>query len=490
VSSLDFASVMVAVLIAVGASTWINGILHRAFDYDEWVHAYESWLVSGGLKPFRDFFECHPPFAWYPLSLFFRVFGNSYNLLFVFRFLTGIGHLVFLVAMLKNVALSLRELPTPVRLPLLPAAVAVAFIAMQPAIIEYLVEFRLDSWPNALLMIAIYRYRLRRADALRSSIELAALSTAAILCSPKLVMFVGLFGVASVVVDDRRLVRAGGMLAGGLGMLGLGAGFLKLAGHNPVHVYRLALGYHSVLNAKGGFGHGVYEIVWSLTAMRNVVIASAIAWPLVAWRRLHRAPFEIAALLFLVLQLRLVGFGYKQYYAPWFLLAITFLPYLEVLARRMKLVHSLLLVAAVLFTFDSVMPVYRTYQDGSFVDDDIAARKNLEATLVKPGHFVIASIETRPLFRRDAVYQHHNSYAPSGFDGTRVMQELKIEPYSLEFTVEKARAEIEARSPDLIITNARLPGYVRTALEQYLAKHPNEYTRQDGHFGAYLVRKH
>ena len=40
-----------------------------------------------------------------------------------------------------------------------------------------------------------------------------------------------------------------------------------------------------------------------------------------------------------------------------------------------------------------------------------------------------------------SVYQHHNSYAPSGFDGTRVMQELNIQPYSAEFTVEKALAE-------------------------------------------------
>ncbi|HEY7375376.1 MAG TPA: hypothetical protein VIF57_24675, partial [Polyangia bacterium] len=82
VSSLDFASAMVAVLIGVGAIAWVYGMLHRPFDYDEWVHAHESWLVRSGLRPYRDFFECHPPFAWYPLSLFFRIFGDSYNLLF------------------------------------------------------------------------------------------------------------------------------------------------------------------------------------------------------------------------------------------------------------------------------------------------------------------------------------------------------------------------------------------------------------------------
>src|SRR5262249_59917940 len=64
---------------------------------------------------------------------------------------------------------------------------------LHPAIFEYLIEFRIDSWPNALLVIAIYRYRVRRADALRSSIELAVLSMVAVLCSPKLIMFAALF---------------------------------------------------------------------------------------------------------------------------------------------------------------------------------------------------------------------------------------------------------------------------------------------------------
>src|SRR5580765_5734216 len=123
---------MVALLLAVGAVALAYGIMHRIFDYDEWVHAHESWLIRSGLRPFRDFFECHPPFAWYPLSLFYRVFGDSYNLLFVFRFLTAAGHVVFLVALLKNVALSLRELPTPVRLPARAAALSAAVIALHP----------------------------------------------------------------------------------------------------------------------------------------------------------------------------------------------------------------------------------------------------------------------------------------------------------------------------------------------------------------------
>src|SRR4029078_2811038 len=109
----------------------------------------------------------------------------------------------------------------------------------------------------------------------------------------------------------------------------------------------VVLSYQDSLNAKDSVGYGNYEIVMYEKVVRDIVVASVIAWPLVTWRRIHRLSFEIAAPAFLVLQLALVRFGYKQYYAAWFLLAVAFLPYLEVLARRFKPAHSLLLAAAV-----------------------------------------------------------------------------------------------------------------------------------------------
>jgi hypothetical protein len=132
--------------------------------------------------------------------------------------------------------------------------------------------------------------------------------------------------------------------------------------------------------------------------------------------------------------------------------------------------------------------MYHRFEDDSFLAEDIAGRKEIEA-LVPRGHFVLATIETMPMFRRESVYQHHNSYAPSGYDTTRVMRELGIQPYSAEFTVEKALAEIEARPPDLIVTHTWFPDYVRAALDKYLARHPGEYAPRSGHFGPYLVRR-
>jgi len=486
--SLEVADALCVVVIAIGAMGVVWGILHRSFDYDELEHFHAAWLVRRGLKPFYDFFECHPPFFWYPMSVLFRIFGDSYNLLFVFRFVSALGQIAFLVGVAKNVALSLRNLPTPVPLPARAAGLAIAFVVLHPAVAEYLFEFRIDSWPNAILMIAIYRYRRRSQGAFRSSVELAALSMAAVLCSPKLIIFAGVFSVASVITDDRRLVRVGGMLAGGAGMLALGAGLLRLAGLNPIHVYRLSLFFHHTLNTKGGFDHGLAEVVWGHTIARNILIASVIAWPLVAWRRLHRASFEIAVLVFLALQLRLVSFPYKQYYAPWYILAVVFLPYLEVLFRRVKPLHSLLIAVAFLYAGSNAHELYRGQEDRSEAAQGIKSRKEIEALVPRDG-WIAGAIEQMPSFRRNVFYTLINSFAPNGYGTARIMQDLKLDPFSKEFTDEIHRRDIEARRPDLIVLGAAFTPMQRKAVSAYIEKHESEYTRQSGPFGEMLVRK-
>lgn len=487
--SLDLVNALCVVVLGIGAVALVYGILHRSFDYDELEHFHAAWLVRRGAKPFYDFFECHPPFFWYPMSLFFRVFGDSYNLLYVFRFIAALGQIAFLVGVVKNVALSLRNLPTPVVLPARVGALAIGFVVLHPAIFEYLLEFRIDSWPNAILVIAIYRYRSSTKDALRASIELAALSMAAVLCSPKLMVLAALFTVLSLIADDQRLVRAAGMLAGGAGVLALAAGLLRLAGLHPIHVYRLSLFFHQMLNTKGGFDHGLAEIIWGHSLARNVLLASVIAWPLVTWRRFHRASFEIAVLGFLALQLRLVSFPYKQYYAPWYMLAVTFLPYLEVLFRRVRLLSSLLLAAAFLYAGMNSLDVYHGYEDRLDGPTSIKSRKELEA-LVPPGGWIVGAIEQMPMFRRNVFYTLINSFAPNGYGTARIMQDLKIDPFSKEFTDENHRRDIEARRPDLIVLQAALTPMQRKATEEYVAKHGSEYTRRPGPYGEMLVRKH
>ena len=257
---------MVAILIAVGVSTWVYGIAAPAFDYDEWVHAYESWLVQQRPQAVPRLLRVPSSVRLVPAE---PVFLGLRRLLQP-RCISSASSRrsatwCFFVAMLKNVALSLRELPNARALAPAAGRAGGRLIALQPRSSTTWSSFASTRGRTRCLMIAIYRYRTRRTNALRSSIELAALSAAAILCSPKLVCSSACSGWPASPPTTGGCCAPAGMLAGGVGMLALGAGFLRLAGHNPVHVYRLALGYHRVLNAKGGFGHGNFEIVWDQT---------------------------------------------------------------------------------------------------------------------------------------------------------------------------------------------------------------------------------
>src|SRR5436190_3327432 len=89
--SLDLADALCVLILVVAASALVVAIVNRGFDYDEVEHVHAAWLISRGLRPFYDFFECHPPFLWYPHALLFKVFGDSYDLPIVFRFIATLG---------------------------------------------------------------------------------------------------------------------------------------------------------------------------------------------------------------------------------------------------------------------------------------------------------------------------------------------------------------------------------------------------------------
>ena len=113
---LDLLDALCALLIAAWAVGWVYAILHRYFDYDEFEHFYASWRIAEGARPFYDFFEGHPPFLWYPLSLALRAFHPQSFPLFALRFGSGLGHVALLLALAKNVSLSFARLPQPTSL--------------------------------------------------------------------------------------------------------------------------------------------------------------------------------------------------------------------------------------------------------------------------------------------------------------------------------------------------------------------------------------
>ena len=78
---------LLAVPLAAALLAWGSGVLGRAFDYDEVMQAHAIWQIAQGLVPFRDFFECHPPFLWYPFVPALAVLPEGPELLFGLRIL-------------------------------------------------------------------------------------------------------------------------------------------------------------------------------------------------------------------------------------------------------------------------------------------------------------------------------------------------------------------------------------------------------------------
>lgn len=46
-------------------------------NHDELEHCHAAWLIYQGKVPYQDFFEHHPPYFWYILSIFYYVAGES-----------------------------------------------------------------------------------------------------------------------------------------------------------------------------------------------------------------------------------------------------------------------------------------------------------------------------------------------------------------------------------------------------------------------------
>ncbi|MEP6653004.1 MAG: hypothetical protein ABJA82_06570 [Myxococcales bacterium] len=480
VRSFDVVDALCVVLMAAGIWAWSTGIVRRAFDYDEYEHAHVIWLIKSGLRPFYDFFECHPPFLWYPLAGVLGITGDSYNILYIFRAITGLGHILSLVAICKNVALSLKNLGVSLLRPHQTFILAVCVIAGQPAILEYLLEFRLDAWPQFILLISIWRYR-RAADvtAFRPALTFGLLATAAMLCSPKLLLFLASFVVLNLAVSRDRVTRALGMAAGAAGTTLLSIGILLLLRLNPLLVFRFSITYHQMLNSLGGFGPGLLNSVRTMPGLLWLVAFGIVAWAAVLFKagraRLTSAAFEISVLIFLAAQLKVVTTPYKQYYGPWFLLAaLCFLPYIEASLNRLKPMRAVICALAVLCAWANIMESQRRLGTVDGAGRDIAVREQLEL-LVPPKVRVVAPAEVRPIFRRDALYHIATSFARTAYDTTLIMEELKIQPMSSYFSEEAYLRQMDQTRPGLVLDRGGYTSRQKAAVDTYLRLHAGEF---------------
>lgn len=481
--ALDLADALCLVLLAILAAAGFWAVLHKGFDYDEVEHAYAANLIRKGMRPVADFYEPHPPLPWYLLSLAPLILGDDHQrVLVAYRLLTIAGHILFFAGLAKNVSLSFARLEPPRALTFRTFALALAVIVPSERwIMEYLSEIRPDSWPNALLVWGIYRYRRGSPRVVRAAAELGFMVGMAVLCSPKLFVFPSLFVAATLAVETERLRRLAGLALGSVMALAAMALAVLAAGLPLVNVGIFSYVFHHILNKKAGFDHALFLILRSYPVTTAIAVVGVCGWIAVVRKRIYRSPFELSVVGYLVVQAIIVSFGYKQYVAPWYLLgALTFLPYLDLALSRIKPLHAIAAAVAVVYSLVGSLDAYRVFEQSKDASNEIAFKTWAQARIPAKG-FVVAPLTVTPLFRRPVFYHYVTSMAPSGWNEILIVPTLGIDSISRRFTPQAYAAELESKRPHVIILEpGDLPGHQRKAVDEYLARHPGWYRKEGG----------
>lgn len=72
--------IILVIIIIYYFITRLHGItnMNEYFDYDEGTYLMIARLINQGFLPYRDIFAVHPPFFYYVLALWLRLFGDNY----------------------------------------------------------------------------------------------------------------------------------------------------------------------------------------------------------------------------------------------------------------------------------------------------------------------------------------------------------------------------------------------------------------------------
>jgi hypothetical protein len=470
---------LIAAVLALGAAALVTGACYRFFDYDEIYHAHATWLIAQGLTPFHDFYASHAPFLWYPLAPVWWTLPDAPSTLIPLRLVGVVGTVLSVFAMVRVIAVVRPE----VRVPWL--VLGVALVGFQSIIIDYALEFRPDGWATALLFFGFWLYlRAPPLRAARRCAVFALLSGIAVLLSAKFLVLPAVFVVLDMVRRvhrrDEALNALLGYTVGGSMALLLAIAVLRSAGIDPVLAYDMAILYQWNFVAHGGFQHGLLASLIQQPQVLFVVGAGVLAWCAhLSALRLRPTTYESAVLLFLVVQLVLVDRPYKQYYAPWFLLASCFVPFLGVYAER-KFPKIAAWGFVVLFLLSGWVAATALYV---FSRSDQAQQlvEFYEAMLKVSGteDSIVAYPPLHPVVRHDAFYAWNRTTSPIGYGTESVMRSLQMPGYSERFEPSYYRRQLELKAPALVVSPRNGDwGYDNgqwTALQDYLTSHREAY---------------
>ena len=483
---------LLAVPLAVALLAWGSGVFERAFDYDEVMQAHAVWQIVQGLVPFRDFFECHPPFLWYLFAPAVAVLPDGPELLFGLRMLSALGCAAWLAALVA----AARAARPSLRAEWLFAAALVA--ACYPLAIDFGVQFRPDAWVWAAAFAALAR-AIRARPGWRRAAELGAAGSLCALALPKLAPLFPAFCAIDLVRRPSRIEplarELAGYAAGIAAGIALAAGFLLAVGIDPRAAWELSVRYHGYVAAHAGFAHGVARALADSPASLAVALAGMLAWA--TWLRDQReapATLELAVLVTGAVQVAFVPFPYVQYTAPVLVLSALFAPFLGAWAQRLAArwrfaPEAALAAAALLAVIFAARPLAQSWGSGD------AARyvevQNAVLELAPRGARVMVPPPFHPVARRDAFYGLIQTWMPSGLTTEETLRRLAL-PAGERLGATVYRRELEASRPAVVLfTGAREYFYSDEqagAIAGYLADHASEYRRVVGLEPALWVR--
>ncbi len=466
---------LLAVAGLMGAAMLVHLACVRNYDYDEISHAHMAWLLSTGEKPYQDFAANHFPFFWIAISPLMRLLPQEPVALMLLRGLAVLLNAVFIGALGSLICLELRPAQR------IWAAACFGLMVFSPTAVQFLIEFRPDALANALLFAAMLWVRLRGTKRPADGLLAGLMMGAAVLVNTKYILLPFVLGAVILALKHRQWREFGGFaaaVAGGFTGALLGGLLLLVAMRISIaDAWRMVVTYNEAVEKAQSFGFGLAAGVVRNPLYLLYIVPGLVAC-LVMFTRQRRLPkaFEIAILIFLVLNLCMTTRPWKQYIASWMLLAAG-LPArsLPLLAARLNLraqatMAGGLLAVAVFFALASqsdTTTLNRAVQD-----------RAMEYALkhVPPDGYVLANYFEHPIFRRDSLFKTVYDSEVTGGDGLeQFMPGLAPGAYGEQFEEAGYEKELEVHQPDLILMNAGYTQLEIAAVEAFLKVHPGTY---------------
>lgn len=446
--SLIVRSEVAALVLAVacGLGAWAVGLRTLGYDYDEVTRAHSAWLASRGLRPYNDFFECHPPY-FALLGPVVRGRPGPMEILEALRVTAAAGNLLFLGGL---AALGASMAGTGKRW----AWLGLAAVAFHPAVLQYLVEFRVDGWGYALAAWSLYRHRRLGPGRAYRDFEVGVLTgVATLLFCPKLTILPALVVAAGTLEgwSARRAFRSVLAYSAGVGVAGgLFASFLAWEGIDLGRMSELLIRYHAVGGSNASFRLGLLNGILGQRALAWLTIAGVVAWGVDRLRRRARpGAYEVALLGWLAAQAVLVAYPYKQYFAPWFLFASGYLGSLgqgsATWLRRARMVPFLAACAA------SGLGSVGAARDWSAMGEARSQARLIRwmGEVAGPEDRVVGSLPLHPVDRLDTFFVWFNTADPGGFDSERILSRLPT--YREVVAPGRPLEELEAHPPAFVV---------------------------------------